>query len=673
MRIHQLLLGFTLLAYCGQMTGQVRLKKTFPAPKNGNTYVIAHRGAHNGIPENSLAAYQKAIDLGCDFIEIDVRKTRDGRMVSVHNSTIDAYVNGAIGRVTDFTLAELKELDIGERVGPEWKNTRIPTIEEILQLCRGQIGIYLDLKEDLVDELVEIITKYEMEGDIVWYIPASYMDAIKDLKSLCPQCVPMPDPGPAENIAEVINQVQPPVIATDMGELSEEYIKIAHENNAMVFVDEDNGNEVEWSKILDWGTDGIQTDKPQDLIRFLSEREKKITNEKVNKKIIQAELKEVSVIEHAKLEIAGQGEDQIQVLTVWGTPYEMGKAHGTLLKKEIGHLQNKMKAMLSAGGQSVELLDARYEQSKPYIPDYFIEEMKGLADGSGLSLQNIIRINLIGEAAEFHCSLFGAWGKATAKDGHLYQLRSLDYETSMNIQKHPIIVIYVPDEGDIFANIGYAGVIGSFSGINKERLAISEIGDDRSTDEITYEGIPFTFLLRDVLQFDKSLDEATERIKTAKRTTRLLYGVGDGKFGQLRGFRTSSTSCTIYSPDNLEPLTSAHKRISDVVYWGMTWDHPKYDGPLHDKLIEHYGKIDAEVTINDIVPSVKTGNLQTVVYDLTEMKIWVANARADHESGSLPAFARQFVEFDMKAIFYKAISFREQDSINKLGLSKFTK
>ncbi len=89
MRIHQLLFGFILLAFCGQMTGQDRIKEYFPEPKNGNTYVIAHRGAHNGIPENSLAAYQKAIDLGCDFIEIDVRKSRDGKMVSVHNSTID--------------------------------------------------------------------------------------------------------------------------------------------------------------------------------------------------------------------------------------------------------------------------------------------------------------------------------------------------------------------------------------------------------------------------------------------------------------------------------------------------------------------------------------------------------------------------------------------------------
>ncbi len=386
----------------------------------------------------------------------------------------------------------------------------------------------------------------------------------------------------------------------------------------------------------------------------ISSSKSQTLTEKTGSKIIQADMREVALIEHGKLEIAGQGDDEIHVLTVWGNAYEMGKAQGTLLKNEIEHLQNQVKLMLHAGGQSVTLLDALYKQAKPYIPEYFIEEMKGMADGSGLSLQNIIRINLLGEAAEFHCSLFGAWGKATAEDGHLYQLRTLDYETGMDIQKYPVIVVYAPREGNLFANITYAGVIGAFSGISEEQIAISEIGDDRSTDKITYQGIPFTFLLRDVLQFDNSLDEATKRIKTAKRTTRLLYGIGDGELVQFRGFRTSSTTFLTFSPENLEPVTPTHPRISDIVYWGMTWDYPKYDSLLHNKLIEHYGRINAHVTINDILPNVETGDLQSIVYDLTDMKIWVANAKANHESGPLPAYERQFIEFNMKAIFNQA-------------------
>ena len=251
---------------------QAAIRDYFPKPKHGNTYVIAHRGAHIGIPENSLPAIQKAIDLGCDFVEIDTRATKDGRIVSVHNSTVDNYVVGTKGKVSDFTLEEIKKLDIGEKTGPDWKNTRIPGIEDILQLCRGQIGIYLDLKEPLVPELLRIIQKYDMEREIVWYIPSSHMDLILELKRLCYKCIAMPDPGAEKNIPEVEKQVRPRVIASDMGQLTESFVKTAHLHQAKVFVDDKKGTPEEWEQIIKWGTDGIQTDNPQGLIEFIKNK-----------------------------------------------------------------------------------------------------------------------------------------------------------------------------------------------------------------------------------------------------------------------------------------------------------------------------------------------------------------------------------------------------------------
>jgi glycerophosphoryl diester phosphodiesterase len=244
----------------------------FPEPRFGNTYVIAHRGAHAGIPENSLAAIQKAIDLGCDFVEIDTRSTKDGRIVSLHNETIDQYVVGKTGKVEDFTLEELKKFDIGEKTGPEWINTRIPEIKEILKLCRGRIGIYLDLKEPLIPELLRIIRKYKMERDIVWYIPSSHIGLIEELKNLCPECMPMPDPGTINHLSTVVQQVHPKVIATDMSNLSEGFVKISHSYKTKVFADEKKGTKEEWEQIIGWDTDGIQTDNPAGLIEFLKNR-----------------------------------------------------------------------------------------------------------------------------------------------------------------------------------------------------------------------------------------------------------------------------------------------------------------------------------------------------------------------------------------------------------------
>ena len=237
-------------------------------PKHGGVYVVAHRGAHKDIPENTLAAYQKAIDLAVDFVEIDVRTTKDGRFVSVHNSTVDAYcLDGTTGKVSDFTLAELKALDIGSRVGPKWKEERIPPFEEILDLCKGKCGVYLDLKEAPVAPLVEAIKKRGMEHDVLWYAEP---DEIKEMKKLCPGCIEMPDPGPEKRLAKLIEELKPRVVAAVWRHFSKTFVETCHAAGAIVIVDErDPGC---WKQALEWQSDGIQTDHPEELITFLKER-----------------------------------------------------------------------------------------------------------------------------------------------------------------------------------------------------------------------------------------------------------------------------------------------------------------------------------------------------------------------------------------------------------------
>ncbi|NUM53790.1 MAG: glycerophosphodiester phosphodiesterase family protein [Candidatus Hydrogenedentes bacterium] len=239
-------------------------------PKHAGVYVVAHRGAHEGIPENSLAAYQKAIDLGCDFVEIDVRTTKDGKFVSVHNSSIDAYVPGKTGKVKDMTLDELRALDIGARIGDQWKGTKIPTFEEILDLCKGKIGIYLDLKDAPVPELVTIVKAKGMEKEVIWYVGGK---DLADLRSSCPECFEMPDPGPEKNLANLLANKKPRIVASVWKFFSKTFVDACHASGAIVICDE-NGTEC-WKDMLAWGTDGIQTDHPADLIKYLEEHAKK--------------------------------------------------------------------------------------------------------------------------------------------------------------------------------------------------------------------------------------------------------------------------------------------------------------------------------------------------------------------------------------------------------------
>jgi glycerophosphoryl diester phosphodiesterase len=230
-------------------------------------YVVAHRGAHQGIPENTLAAYQKAIDMGCDFLEIDVRTTKDGKFVSIHNSRIDGYVTGQTGKVENLTLAELRALDIGSRVDSRWKDEKVPTFEEILALCKGKIGIYLDLKSAPVDELVTIIKKHDMEREIVWF--ASYRE-LDELKTLSETAIPMPDPGAERGLPRLIERFDPTVIAAVWRNYSSSFVKTCHDAGSIVIVDE--SDPTCWDDALAWGSDGIQTDHPAKLIEYLKKR-----------------------------------------------------------------------------------------------------------------------------------------------------------------------------------------------------------------------------------------------------------------------------------------------------------------------------------------------------------------------------------------------------------------
>lgn len=106
---------------------------------------IAHRGASGHAPENTLAAFDKAVKMKADFFELDVQMSKDGHLVVIHDATVDRTTDGT-GRVGDLTLKELKRLDAGSWFGPEFAGERIPTLEEVLDRYRGKIGILIEIK-----------------------------------------------------------------------------------------------------------------------------------------------------------------------------------------------------------------------------------------------------------------------------------------------------------------------------------------------------------------------------------------------------------------------------------------------------------------------------------------------------------------------------------------------
>ena len=107
---------------------------------------VAHRGASGNYPENTLIAFQKALEIGVDEIELDLYLTKDDRLIIMHDSTVDRTTDGT-GAISELTLAEIKVLDAGRAFGEQFRGERVPTWEEALELVQGKVGLNVHLKE----------------------------------------------------------------------------------------------------------------------------------------------------------------------------------------------------------------------------------------------------------------------------------------------------------------------------------------------------------------------------------------------------------------------------------------------------------------------------------------------------------------------------------------------
>ena len=137
-----------------------------------NVWVAAHRGWCEKYPENTMEAFRAAVELGVDQIELDVRQTKDGELVIIHDALVDRTTDGT-GAVADMTLAEIKALDAGIKKGEQFRGARIPTLKEFMDYIKDHptMTIDIELKEtptsigaeiayDVCDRTLRLIEEY---------------------------------------------------------------------------------------------------------------------------------------------------------------------------------------------------------------------------------------------------------------------------------------------------------------------------------------------------------------------------------------------------------------------------------------------------------------------------------------------------------------------------------
>ncbi|OUM99956.1 MAG: hypothetical protein BAA02_10765 [Paenibacillaceae bacterium ZCTH02-B3] len=152
-------------------------------------WIIAHRGVSMRAPENTFAAFDLALLEGADFIELDVRRSRDGRLVVIHDATVDRTTDGK-GRVADLSWDVLSRLDAGSWFDLAFAGQPLPLLEEVLERYAGKIGLLVELKEpDAEDELAALLTaRGPLEGvENRLIVQSFHPESMRRLRNLLPK------------------------------------------------------------------------------------------------------------------------------------------------------------------------------------------------------------------------------------------------------------------------------------------------------------------------------------------------------------------------------------------------------------------------------------------------------------------------------------------------------
>lgn len=240
--------------------------------------ITAHRGSSAAAPENTLAAFELAIQQGADFAEIDVQLTADGEVVVVHDTDL-SRVARLKRTVADLTLAQLKQLDVGSWFAPEFAAERIPTLAEVIAAVRGRLQLNIELKlgkntEGLAERVVAVIERETFEEQCVL---SSSDRAVLEYVRRC---------RPRLRIGRVVKTRlrEPKRLAVEFLSVKDRYVDAAliakaHAHGKQVHVWTVN-DPARMQELIGWGVDNLITDVPA-VLRMVLEQHAEAADESV--------------------------------------------------------------------------------------------------------------------------------------------------------------------------------------------------------------------------------------------------------------------------------------------------------------------------------------------------------------------------------------------------------
>ena len=256
--------------------------------------VVSHRADWRNAPENSLQAIKNCMAMGVDMVEIDLKKTKDGQLILLHDKTIDRTTTGK-GKPEDYTLAELRQFRLRNGAGHKTDHV-IPTFEEVMTLCKGKILVNVDKGYDYFKDAYAILEKTGTVQQCIMKAGLPYEQVRMENGGVLEKMIFMPvinlHKDGAETIIDGYMKYLKPVayelVFDNDGEEVQRLIKKVRGSGAKIFINslwaelcgghyddravEQNEPDESWGWIIGQGVKLIQTDRPQQLLKYLRER-----------------------------------------------------------------------------------------------------------------------------------------------------------------------------------------------------------------------------------------------------------------------------------------------------------------------------------------------------------------------------------------------------------------
>lgn len=278
-----LVLVYVVLALLARPTPEHR----FFAQFRRHPLVMAHRGGRGLWPENTMFAFQQAVDLGVDVLEMDVHSTADGVLVVLHDSTVDRTTDGS-GPVQELTLAELQKLDAGYNWSADDGQTRpyrgqgiqVPALEEVFAAFPA-MAMNIEIKQEapsIAAPLCQMIRNHNLQDRVL--IASFSQPTIKEFRKECPEVAT--SAGQNEVIAlfalakvylegaysPATESVQVPEYRSGLHVITPRFVSAAHNRNLQVHAWTINEAD-DMRRMLDLGIDGLITDYPDRLLELV--------------------------------------------------------------------------------------------------------------------------------------------------------------------------------------------------------------------------------------------------------------------------------------------------------------------------------------------------------------------------------------------------------------------